>query len=224
MGEILIGLTVLFMGVLLLFAGYRFARVLLPIWGFVSGFSLGAAITADMTSNGFLEGLLGVTVGLLVGLLFAVLIYAYFYAAIILFGAMIGYWVGSGFISILGIDPGVLTAVSGIIIGSLFAIAAVALNAPKALLIIGSSIIGAMSVIGGLLLIFNQIPLDFFSYLSVKAVVADSVFWTLGAIALAIVGAMSQFFTTHDYELEEWYTGSGSDHHTTPRAPTPTHP
>src|SRR6478735_4441248 len=105
MGDLLLGLLIGVIGLLILCAGYRFARLLLPVWGFVSGFMLGASLIADSSSSTFLGSLFGIVVGLFVGLLFAFLIYAYYYVAVVLLGAATGYWLGASFIGLFGIDP-----------------------------------------------------------------------------------------------------------------------
>src|SRR6478752_2353651 len=103
MGEILLGLLIGAIGLMILFMGYRFARFLLPVWGFISGFMLGASIISDTSSTTFLGSVFGIIMGLVVGLVFALLIYAYYYLAIVLLGAATGYWLGASFIGLFGI-------------------------------------------------------------------------------------------------------------------------
>ncbi len=204
MGEILLGLLIGVVGLFILFAGYRFARILLPIWGFISGFVLGASIIADASSSTFLGGLFGIVVGIGLGLVFALLIYAYYYAAIVLLGAATGYWLGASFISLFGIDTGFLTAIAGIALGAVFGLASIMLNFPKVFLIVMTSIGGAVVLIMAAMLIFDVIPNEYLSYSTVKIAISDSFFWWFTAIVLASMGIGTQFALEKELEIQQW--------------------
>lgn len=61
-----------------------------------------------------------------------------------------------------------------------------------------------MFTIGGLLLVFNQIPLDYFSYQTAKLAIQYSVFWTIGAFALAFCGIAVQSMLSPKAEIYGW--------------------
>lgn len=204
MGDILLGLLVGGIGLLILCAGYRFARLLLPIWGFVSGFMLGASLIADSTSSTLLGSVFGIVVGLFLGLLFAFLIYAYYYLAIVLLGAATGYWLGASFIGLFGVDPGFLTAITGVAVGVVFALAAITLNFPKIFLITMTAIGGAVAVVAGGMLMFNVISSDYLSYSTVAVAINNSFFWWLAAFGLVIVGLATQFALEKNVEVQQW--------------------
>lgn len=215
------------LGALLLFAGYRFARVLLALWGLIGGFMAGSAIFTDFTNDKFIATTLGIITGIIVGVVFAVLAYLYYSVAVVLLTAGIGYALGSSFITVFGIDPGFLSATIGVLVGLAFGVFAVMFRVPKALLITLTSFAGAVTAIGGILVLFNQIPLSFYDFSAARVVIANSWVWSLAALALTGVGMFAQFMLDEQYELDEWMVGSdNSDHtHHTPTSgiPTPTH-
>lgn len=216
------------LGALLLFAGYRFARVLLALWGLIGGFMAGSAIFTDFTGDAFIATTLGIITGVIVGVVFAALAYLYYGVAVVLLTAGIGYAIGSSFITVFGIDPGFLSTTIGVLVGLAFGVFAVMFRVPKALLIALTSFAGAVTAIGGLLVLFNQVPLQFYDFSAARIVIANSWLWSLAALALTGVGIAAQVMFDREYELDEWMLGSDSTHdthHHTPTSgiPTPTH-
>jgi hypothetical protein len=207
MKEILIALLTAGAGLFLLFFGYRLARLLIPLWGFITGVSLGGALIANMQSTPFLGTVLGVTIGLLLGVIFAAFAYMYYAIAVIILGVGLGYWAGSELMLFVGFNPGLISVVTGILIGTVFGAAAVAFNAPRVILIVGTAIAGAVSTIGAALLLFNQISLDQFSYSTAHATIASSGWWTFAMVLLALIGFGAQSRADEDYELEKWSSG-----------------
>jgi hypothetical protein len=219
--RILFALLSVGFGVLLLFEGYRLARIVIPLIGFLMGMSLGGAVFSDLANTPFLATLAGITVGVLTGIFFAALAYAYYYLAVVLLGGGLGYWLGSGLILWLGFSPGALSAIIGIALGILVAMFAIMSNAPKFVLMVLTSITGAVATAGGVLLLFNVIPLDFYSYSTASFAIRNSFFWSVVAIALAAIGmaAQAKMAANSDYDFHEW---GGEGHH--PQVPpTATH-
>jgi hypothetical protein len=223
--DIFISLVVIAVGLTLLFMGFRVARLAIPLWGFVVGCSLGAAVAGDLANTPFLATTVGIVVGIFMGLLFALFAYLYYAVAVILLFGGLGYWMGSGLLLLLGFSPGVLSVSLGIVLGIMFSLAALFANAPRLVLILITSVAGAVSAIGGLLLLFNQIPREAFSYATASAAVTSSWWWSLLALVAAIIGIAVQSATTSDYTFEKWALGESDeeDHLTTPHAHTPHH-
>ena len=96
----------IFTGLSLAFGGYRLARFLIPLMGFLAGLSLGGAVVSDLSGEVFLGTLLGVGVGVAAGILLAVLAYFYYFMAVVILAASLGYLAGSGFVDALrqGVD------------------------------------------------------------------------------------------------------------------------
>lgn len=204
MTEILVGIGVSILGLLLVFSGYAFARILLTIWGLVFGVVLGGSVLDQYMSSGFLETTLSIVLAIVLGLVFAALAYFFFYVAVIVSGAALGYLIGAGFLQLFGMDPNFLTAMLGIAGGVIFAIAFIVLNLPRAYLIVVTGFAGAVLTIGGLLLAFKQIPLEYFSYSTALKTIDNSVFWSIGAFALAIFGIVVQSMVSSNADIDGW--------------------
>lgn len=208
--QILFGLLTAIVGVVLVFAGYRFARIIIPIMGFVSGLSIGGAVISAMASTPFLGTVLGVTLGLVLGAVFALIAYLFYAAAIIVLAGSLGYWLGSSFVLFLGLNRGFLSALVGLAVGVAIGLLALVANAPKYVLIVYTAIAGAVLTVGGTLLLFNQVPLDTFSYSAARVAITNSTFWSLVTLALAVVGGATQYRSTEEYEFDTWNTlGAG---------------
>ncbi len=223
--RILFAIITIFIGLSLVFGGYRLARFLIPFAGFLAGLSFGAAIVADLSGEVFLGTAFGIIVGLIAGLFLAVIAYLYYNIAVIVLAGTLGYMIGSEFIMFLGLDPGIISVVTGLAVGIFIGLVALMANAPKYVLIILTALTGSVLTIGGMLLMFNQIPLEAFSYTAAKVTISDSLFWSVGAIALLSVGIISQANTGRDYTFEEWSIYDDSTDHPTHQAPptaTPT--
>lgn len=205
--RIFVALLSVTVGLLLLVGGYRLARFFIPLLGFVAGLSIGGAIVADASNAAFLGTALGVVIGIVVGLVLAVFAYLYYYLAVVVLAGSIGYWAGSGFIEWLGFNPGLLSALVGIGLGVVSGFLAMAYNAPKYMLILLTAFAGAILSTGGVMLLFNDIPLSAYSYTAAHVAVLSSFAWTLLAIALFVVGAVVQTRLTTGYTFEEWATG-----------------
>lgn len=206
MKELLFALIAGGLGAVLLLAGYRFGRVIIPLWGLFAGFALGASAATDALGGAFIGTTVGIVLGLVVGLVFAVFSYFFYSLAVVLLGATVGYWIGSGFISLLGFNKGFLAAVVGITVGIVFGIAALVLNAPKYFLIVITSIGGSVAIVGGVLLLLNKIELTAFDYNTAASTIANSAFWLAVSGALIVVGIIAQVKSNPDYTLEAWGT------------------
>ena len=202
METFLIGLLALVVGAAFCLAGYRLLLFLLPIWGFFAGFSIGASATVALFGGGFLSTTASWLVGLVVGLLCAVLSYLFYYGAVVVLGATVGYMLGTGLLALLGIQPGFMTVVVGVIVAAALAAVVVVLNAPKLLLIVLSALGGAATLVAGLLLILGQISLEALRYGIVGAVVRESWFWALVWAVTACIGLVAQWETTQRYAAE----------------------
>jgi hypothetical protein len=207
MKDFLIALLAGGIGIGLLAVGYRYARIMISLIGFISGIALGGAVASDMAGTPFLGTMTGILVGLVAGVAFALLAYFYYAFAIVVMGMSLGYWLGSEFILLLGLSQGVLSVTMGLLLGAAFGIAAVVLNLPKYVLMVATSIAGAVVTVGAILLLFQQIPLQAFSYATSKVVIVNSFVWLLVTIVLAGVGIAFQARSDRDFTLNEWGMG-----------------
>ena len=208
--DILFGILAIGIGGLLLFSGYRLARILLPLWGFFAGFTIGAAGAADALGQNFLGTTMGIVIGLVFGVVFALFAYFFYSLAVVLLGASLGYWLGTGFMALLGLDKGFLSATVGIVIGVVFALLAIGFNVAKYLLIALTALAGAVAVVNGILLVFNVIDLTNFDYITPAEAAKNSWLWATMTLGLFILGFVTQYIVNKDYILDSWTTTYGA--------------
>jgi hypothetical protein len=130
------------------FAGYRLFLVLLPIWGFVFGFGLGAQAIQAITNGNFLGDVTSWVVGLVVAVIFAVLSYLFYFIAIALFSFSAGYAAGVGFMAMIGSQFGLVNFLVGLALGVGVAFVVLRFNVQKWVIIIATSLIGALAMAG----------------------------------------------------------------------------
>jgi hypothetical protein len=197
-------LIALFVGMAICFNGYRWFLLLLPIFGFVFGFGLGLDTMQSLFGTGTFATITSWVVGFIVALIFAVLSYLFYFIGVALVGGALGYAIGVGFMGLIGIDPGLLSWLVGMALGVIFAIATIALNIQKWVIIAASAFGGAGVVVGTFLMAFGVIPPTTFGSGAVRAAIADSWFWLVGFLVLGILGLAAQVFTGRSYEIEPY--------------------
>ena len=201
--DFLIGLLIFVIGAAFCFAGYRFFRILIAIWGFLAGFNLGASGMVALFGQNFLGTITGWALGIVVGLVIAILAYFLYYFAIVVLGASVGYEIGSGLMGAIGLNnPGFLSVLAGVVFAVLLTILVLALNLPKLLIMVFTAIGGAATIVSGFMLLFGQIHTATLQYGFAAAAIRASWIWSLVVIVLAVVGFLAQWRTTQEYTLE----------------------
>jgi hypothetical protein len=212
MTDILLGLLAILAGGVMLFAGQLVLRLVLPIWGFFAGFAFGAGLVAELADERFLGTVLGWALGLIFALLFAVLAYLYFAVAVILAMAAFGFAIGSGLVVALGIDWNWLAVLVGVAVGAVIGLVSVVGNMPMIVLIVFSSVAGAVGVVAGLMLLVGSLDSADFTQGAFTDAVQDSWGWYLTLLVLALVGIFAQarqrVMMRRSIE-EVWYAESG---------------
>ncbi len=200
--DFLIGALVLLIGAAFCFAGYRFFRILIAIWGFFAGFNLGTAAMTALFNNAFLGTTTGIVLGLVIGVVFALLAYFFYYFAVVLLGATAGYDLGSGFIGAIGLNnPGFIAVIVGVALAVVFALVILLFNLPKLLIMVFTALGGAVAMLAGLLILVGQVKVAYLQYGDAVALVRASWFWSIVAIVLAVIGFLAQWRTMQEYTL-----------------------
>jgi len=200
---LLVGIIAIALGAGIMLMGYRLALILLPIWGFFFGFLLGAQLLQEFFGDGFLATTTSWVVGVILGLVFAVLSYLFWYIAVVILFASVGYWLGWGFMTLIGFSETGLVAVAiGLLLGAVFAVAAFVTGVPLAALVVITAIGGAHALIAGILVLIGTIPVEALGSGVVRAIITANVGWWLLALGLAIVSIMFQLKTIGEYVLE----------------------
>jgi hypothetical protein len=192
MTDILLGLLAILAGGAMLFAGQFVLRLVLPIWGFFTGFAFGAGLVAGLADERFLGTVLGWVLGLIFAVLFAVLAYLFFAVAVILAMAGFGFAIGSGLVVALGIDWNWLAVLVGVAVGAIIGLVSVVANVPMIVLVVLSSVAGAVGVVGGLMLLVGSLDSADFTQGAFTDAVQDSWGWYLTLLGLAVIGVVVQ--------------------------------
>jgi len=212
MADILLGILAIVAGGVMLFAGQFVLRLILPIWGFFAGFAVGAGLFAELADERVLGTVLGWISGLVLGLVFALLAYFFYAVAVIFAMATFGYVIGAGLIVALGIDWNWVAVVVGVAIGAALGLLAVFGNMPMIVLAVLSSIAGAISVVGGLMLLFGSLNSADFTEGSFSSAVDAGWGWYLLLVVLALIGLIAQTrqrIVVRRTINEAWYARSG---------------
>jgi hypothetical protein len=186
-------LVVLLIGIAFCFAGYTFFRILIPIWGFLVGFSLGAS---GIAIPGFLHTTPNWIAGLVVGVILAILAYLFYYVAVVLLAASIGYWIGVGVLIATGVGFSPLAVLAGIVLAVILAVLAMRLNLPKVLIVFFSALGGASAIVAGVLLLLRIIPPGSIQYGSISTIIRGSWLWSIAWLVLVIAGIATQSRST----------------------------
>ncbi len=201
LATITLALFAVLLGAAILFAGYRFFLVMLPIWGFFGGFWLGAYSVSLILGGGFLATTTGLVVGFVVGIIGAVLSYLFYMVGVVIIAAAFGGAVGSGIMSAIGFDPGLVLGIVTVISALVAAGLTLLFNLQKYVLIILTAMAGAVLVVFAGMLVLGQItPSDLQSGANlIQPVFQGSWFWSIVWLVLAIVGVVVQIRANQTY-------------------------
>jgi hypothetical protein len=220
LGSLLAGGLLLFLGSLIAFGGYRLFLVLLPIYGFFFGLSFGAHSVQALFGDGFLSTTTSWVVGFFAGLIFALLSYLFWVFAVALVAGSLGYALVAGFFSLFGADLDVLVWIIGVVVGVVFAIAAVVLNLQKAIVIVGTALLGAYAIVGTFLFLFTPgATPESLAEGGAKVILDDHPLWFLIFAVVAAVGMIFQFQVNRSYEVmryNRWEASMGGIEGTPP--------
>ncbi len=195
-------LIALAFGVAVAFRGYRFFLVLLPILGFVIGFTLGAQTLQAIFDVGFLTTVTSWVVGFLVGLLFGVLSYLFYFIGVALLSFGLGYAIGVGFMGLIGFDLGLVSWLVGMAGGVALALIVIFFNVQKWVIVAITSFFGSAAIIGSLMLVLGKISIEDLGTNAVGKAIEDSFLWLLFYMVIAVLGIASQIGIDQTVELE----------------------
>ena len=190
--QFLIAIVAVVIGLAFAFGGWRFFLLLLPFWGLLVGFNVGTDVVTALFSDGTFATLLSWVVGIVFAVAFALFSYLYYYAAIALLGGAVGYVIGSSAWGIIGNEYGLIAFVIGIAVGAIVAIAVIALNVPRLLVIVLTGLGGAAAVLAGWFILTGQIPTDNIHWTAVGMLIKDSWFYLIVWGVIAAAGILAQ--------------------------------
>jgi len=194
----------LLIGVAMVFNGYRWFLILLPIFGFVFGFGLGAETLQALFGQAMFATVASWVVGLIVGVVFAVLSYFFYLIGVAIFAGMIGYGAAVSIMQAIGFNLNFITWLIGIVAAVALAFVVLKFNVQKYVIIIGTSLAGAGVVVVSSIYAFspNKDLIAQYTQLAFRAAISTSFWWWLVFIVLAGAGIYTQIVTTRSFVLE----------------------
>lgn len=197
---LMVGIVALLVGIGFCFAGYRFFRILIAIWGFLTGFLLTAQALAIFAGGHLHISAIGLIIALIVGFALAALAYYLYVAAVVILGASVGFWIGTGLVTAAGYGShSALALLVGVICAIVLAILTLTLNLTRLLIIVSTALGGASAIVAGVLLLLGRIQLDALSFGIVGAVIRSSTLWGLAWLVLAAIGIIVQLNRAQSY-------------------------
>ena len=190
---LLLAVLALAIGLAFAFGGWRFFLVLLPLWGFLVGFQLGSEAWLTISPNdGTFATLLSWVIGFVVAVAFAVLSYFFYYAAIAIMAGTVGYAVGASAWGLIGNEQGFIAFVIGLVVAVALAIAVLALNVPKYLVIVVTGLGGAAAILLGWFLLIGKVPADNVTWFQVGHLIKDNWIYLIVWAVIAAAGMVAQ--------------------------------
>ena len=205
--QLLVGILAVLIGLAFAFGGWRFFLLLLPLWGFVVGFSLGTEAMRALFGDGTFATVTSWVVGFVIAVLFAVFSYLYYYIAIAVLAGTVGYALGASVWGLIGNEQGVIAFVIGLVVGVIFAAVALALNVPRYLVIVLTGLGGAAAVVAGWFILIGKVPSDNVTWWQVGQLIKDSLFYLIVWALIGAAGILAQLrgpaMGPDTYQLEQ---------------------
>lgn len=197
MTDVLLGVVAIAIGAAFAFRGYLAMRLVIPLWGALTGFFVGAGLVAAFTDGGFLATTTGLLVGVATSLLFAVLAYVYYEVSVVLSMAAIGWVLGTALLTAMGITWSWVVVLGGVAAGILLAFFAIAADLPMTLLTVLTALGGATVVTAGVMLLVGTLDVEDLGSGATTTTMEDSLLWTLLYLGVAIAGIVVQLRDTN---------------------------
>jgi len=198
-------LVALLVGAAFCLWGYRIFLVLLPVWGFFAGFWLGAHTVTLLLGDGFLATTTGWIVGIVGGVLLALFSYLFYTLGVALIAGVAGYAIGTSLLGAIGITATWLLVGIGLLVALAIVVATFRFNLQKYVIIALTAIGGANSVILGILLLLGRVSPTGVSGSgnAIQPVLADSWFWAIAWLAVAIGAIFYQVRSNSAYRWQK---------------------
>ena len=201
LATVTLALLAALLGIAFLLAGYRFFLVMLPIWGFFAGFWIGGYAVALIFGTGFLATTTGLVVGFVLGIVGAVLSYLFYMLGVLIIAGAFGGALGSGIMSALGFDPGLILTIVTLVSALIAAGLTLLFSLQKYVIIVLSAMAGGSLVVLAGMLVLGQVTLaqlqgggNF-----AQPIFQGSWFWGLVWLVLAAAGVVVQIRLNRTY-------------------------
>ena len=141
----------LIFGILVVFNGYTLFRSLLPVFAALFGFFLGLQTMFFVFGVGLLSTITSLIVGMILAIAFAGLSYLFYRFAIAILAASLGYGLGIGLMQWIGLGPGFVSWLIGIVLGGVFIYLTFRYRLEKYVILVETSLVGSAIILSTLL-------------------------------------------------------------------------
>ncbi len=172
------------------------------MWGGVAGFVTGASIVTSVSGDAFLSTPAGWTGGVVGAIAGGSLAVVSWWGPIGIGAGSVGWIVGAGLASLVGIGPGALLIAAGVAGGVLAVVVAVVLETPRPLIVVLSAVGGGSAMGAGIALLLAWAPLDSLDGHMLGAVLDGGAAAMVVTATLMAVAAAFQLTTTRDLDDE----------------------
>lgn len=197
-------MVALVFGLIVAFGGYRLFLMLLPIWGFFSGFLLGAQAIQYLFNESLFGTVTGWVVGFFVGLIFAVLAYLFYFLAVGIISFSLGYGATIGVLAWIGLDAGFLLWLIAVVVGIAFAVVVYMFNLQKYAIIVATAVGGTGIIIYTILAAFYGLVTVELIENPVQLAIDQSFWWLLFFLVVAGAGILAQIQANRSFEVESY--------------------
>jgi hypothetical protein len=191
-GDVILGILAVLIGLLLTFRGYAALRLVIAAWGGFAGFVLGGTAVASFTGQEYLGTPLGWIVALVTAVVFALVAYLYYAVSVIIGMGAIGFALGTTLMVALGVEWSWLVVLVGLALGVGLALIAVIGDLPLLILAVLSAFAGASTLLGGLLLLFGILDTGDIATDAAAQPLELGWWWTVAYVVLGVVGVVAQ--------------------------------
>jgi hypothetical protein len=189
----------------LIFGGYRFFLILLPIWGFFGGFVLGSSAIEALLNTGLFATVTGWVVGFVVGAIFALLSYFFYAAAVAVAAGILGYMLGVAIMDLFGLNGlALITFLVAAALAIVTVFVTIRYNLQKYVIIAATSIGGAALVVGTIMLGVNGVSLVQLAESPVRLLWQTSPFMAIVFVLLALAGIFIQIRANRRFEIQTY--------------------
>ncbi len=204
MGGVLWGLVDVALGLVFVLAGLRLFIAILPMGVFLVGwYGTGMAFYHLGDEGGLLQTSLSVLAGLAVGIALAALSYMLWYVGMLILVAATGATIGSGILAVFSAEADRLQFIVALIAAAVAFFIAYEFYVPTWVVMVGTSMFGAIAAVTGAMLALNRIEIDDLQNGPALAAVNHSWFWGLAWAVIAFVGVWVQYLTARNTVLPE---------------------
>lgn len=189
---LVVPIVVIVVGLVFCFLGYRAMRWILTLIGGLAGWRVGGYVSTFIDVGPEFRTAIYWGAAILIGIAFATLAFAFYTTGVLIAVGAIGYFLGSSLAPALGFS-GIQVTIAGGFVAVALVIAALISKLPKVLLVVLTSVIGASTVLLGVLDLIGYLDLEVLQWTSLWPLALHiGLPWYLAFFGLLTAGIFAQ--------------------------------